>query len=1741
MSNKPPKNWLYQPSASTDEDDSAATQLAPDMEQASHIELPEQDKEAIRGALAQLRKKLLDLTAHNPLISYTHGKSSRYIRIVDELPDNLTEHLYNGRQLTFSPVPEPDPASLTEWKAQNQSSKEKRPKAQEWAAHFGINPSPDLPETAKAKNSRKFQDQSIQTAYYPEVLEARLGIIKKLSRTAVEETGMNFLHLAFGFLEWYESEDSEKTRHAPLYSIPVNLERGSIDKETNTYQYTLSLSSGDVQFNASLAARLIDDFGYVLPELNEDTWPEDYLKTVERSISSKFPRWKVRRWGTLALFNFGRLLMYRDLDPDTWPQGEGPDTHRLVNAVIAGESRLQENGDASRDAQLLTEHSIDEIDDIHERYPLVDVADSSQHSALIDALDGKNLVIQGPPGTGKSQTITNLIAAAMHQGKTVLFVSEKMAALDVVRQRMGRLKLGHFCLELHSHATHKTDVVESLRQRLSANFPAPRAIEEQIRNHTQLQSQLSAHAQRVNKIWKNTGKTIHEILAAAVRCRADVPEKFLSLRITPIDGSAWDPVQTEMLEREIRTFHKQTAEIAADLNSRDFATAHPWRGVTSTDLDALSCNILSARLSQWKESLAILLEHTRSLANLPDFRPESMTCNSLAALAETASMIPSTDGRVFWDSIVPLRTGQLGVLDDLLERVASMQTRSEEIGSLALPELLEYQDFPQLTSAIDSLLASGFRASQQISELASIKDACLGLKGEIQKWTDYLGEFSRYANSHLPGCVQANSLTLGSLRELERLVATSSNLPGSLRTSRSKSLLASGFGTKLDKLSKSLESLRARRSKLSAVFKLEATRNVSQLSGLRETLSPDSLMRRLFSSDYRRAKQQIKALLKDPDNGWDPHRIQNQLADLIDYLRQEEEFNNCEEWQVAFGALYRGMDSNLQDIRCLIQWHSLLARDFTQKKGGLFEESDLSDSGQWLLEAPADLLERLPKFLEAGLKQAIQTISDNLQVFDSAGLLLQTAETEVLADADGKWEESLRSRVSSIERLGDLSSVVAAGDHCSLAGVREKLQAYVDLVKEFETAKSAYDAINARLFAKGLPAHPLPIDPVHDCIAPTRTWCEWFMVPHPEHLKVLEIFMNPSLNAANSFRAWGRRLDELLADESTARQAFFASGKIEEDCWSKEGTVDSLLDRANEALSRVDLLSTFGDYLRIREKLHAFGLADFAARIENEPHSVQTVTSAYQHAYMASLADEILSMEPQLSKFNGIRQSEARRDYAKCDRTISELMRRKLASRIAARNVPQGFRGTKVADHTELELLKNEINKQTRHIPIRQLLKRAGRAVQALMPCFMMGPRSVAQYLAPGELRFDLLVIDEASQMRPSDALGAVARCRQLVVVGDSKQLAPSSFFERIDGTEEEAEDQYEAAVAESILDAVSPVFRNRPLRWHYRSRHESLIAFSNLQFYKNNMMLFPSPHLESDELGIRYFEVADGVLQDQTNRPEAEAVAARVEELLLENPLRSLGIATMNAKQRDLIERLIESRAKKNDKFGSALSKNSGAHEPLFVKNLENVQGDEREVMLISCTYGKDHEAGKVHQRFGPINSADGWRRLNVLFTRSRVRMEIFSSMHSSDIRVDEMSSEGVRALHGMLHYAETKKLKVEKPAGRDADSDFEIAVARRFLDLGFDVDCQIGVAGFFIDLAIKDPKRPDRYLIGIECDGATYHSGKSVRDRDRLRQEILENMGWTIYRIWSTDWFHNPDRAIRPILQELGSFQAH
>jgi hypothetical protein len=482
---------------------------------------------------------------------------------------------------------------------------------------------------------------------------------------------------------------------------------------------------------------------------------------------------------------------------------------------------------------------------------------------------------------------------------------------------------------------------------------------------------------------------------------------------------------------------------------------------------------------------------------------------------------------------------------------------------------------------------------------------------------------------------------------------------------------------------------------------------------------------------------------------------------------------------------------------------------------------------------------------------------------------------------------------------------------------------------------------------------------------------------------------------------------------------------------------------------------------------------------------------------------------------------------------------------ILSRHFEQMPRGTM----GEMGVIRGEIGRKRGHKPIRWVMKNAGGMVQRIKPVMLMSPISVAQFLPPGSVSFDLLVIDEASQIRPEDALGVVARAKQIVVVGDQKQLPPTSFFDRLIDDAEESDDEDEdapigatAADMESILSLCEARgLRSRMLEWHYRSRDPSLIRVSNAEFYGDNLVLPPSPLQLDEDYGLKFHRVpgiyargGNGVGRKGTNRIEAEAVVRAMAAHARTWPDLSLGVVAFSKTQADMLTEVLELERRRDSVLDNFLRE--GRHEDVFVKNIENVQGDERDVILISVGYGPQEPNGRlISMSFGPVNGEGGERRLNVLFSRARVRCEVFASFDPCDIDPARAKRDGPRILKRFLDFAKTGDMEERVATGAEADSPFEEDVATVIRSLGYLADPQVGTAGFRIDLGVRHPDRPGQYLLAVECDGAAYHSALWARERDRLRQEVLESLGWRFHRIWSTDWFHHRPREIQRLKETL------
>ena len=581
----------------------------------------------------------------------------------------------------------------------------------------------------------------------------------------------------------------------------------------------------------------------------------------------------------------------------------------------------------------------------------------------------------------------------------------------------------------------------------------------------------------------------------------------------------------------------------------------------------------------------------------------------------------------------------------------------------------------------------------------------------------------------------------------------------------------------------------------------------------------------------------------------------------------------------------------------------------------------------------------------------------------------------------------------------------------------------------------------------------------------------------------------------------------------------------------------ALEERLAQWRARLEDLTRWNIWFLRAVRARPLGLGAIIEAMEADrlPHA--SAEDVFDRAYYSRLLREAVRMRPELAQFDGLEHERIVKDFRGVDLDRLTLAKYRVLAKhynaLPVRHAGVGATG----------ILLAELERKRGHRSVRKLLKDAGSVVQAIKPVFMMSPLSVAQFLEPGAIDFDLLVIDEASQVQPVDALGAFARAKQHVVVGDSKQLPPTRFFARLtsneDGESGIAEEDMPAAQAkdvESILGLCCA--RGLPetmLRWHYRSRHHSLIAVSNREFYENKLFIVPSPHLVVAGLGLAFRFVEGGTYdrgQSGTNRVEARLVCRAILDHARQHPGHSLGVAAFSVRQKQAIEDELELLRREQPDLESFFH----AHptEPFFVKNLENVQGDEREVIFISVGYGPD-ASGYIAMNFGPLSSEGGERRLNVLISRAKRRCVIFSSLRADDIDLARVTGRGVRCFKAFLLFAETGRLAVAERTAREEDSPFEEAVRHAIESLGYEVHPQVGVAGFFVDLGVLDPAKRGRYLLGIECDGATYHSSRSARDRDRLRQAVLEDHGWIIHRIWSTDWFQRPAEQLRKVAAAL------
>ncbi|MCM2475673.1 DUF3320 domain-containing protein [Rhizobium sp. CG5] len=1606
---------------------------------------------SVEAKIERARTELLDLSARNRLLNVPRfSKSAKTIDIVGEQSSEVFRILVaDGKAMTF----------LAGAKGRESKDGEDADELIELAL-------PDDDERDESGRLIRHRDTKLQTRMTPNALQKRLLDLYFDARTLEEEQGVNILYLGLGTLKWIDPNNAENVRYAPLILVPVVLERGSAAE-----RFKLRARQEDFASNLSLEAFLDRVHKIRMPEFeaSDDFNFASYIQQVEAAVSIK-PNWSVQSDDiVLGFFSFAKFLMYRDLDPGLWPAGAKFTDRPLITSLVS-------HGFSRSDALLPDDEKIDAHISPSEMTHIVD-ADSSQTVAIHEARRGRDLVIQGPPGTGKSQTIANIIAAAVADGKTVLFVAEKMAALEVVKRRLDQAGVGDACLELHSNKANKRAVLAELQHVWELGAPKGEQADAFDRRLLEARDGLNAHPERIHRIYGPYELTHYQVVGHLSRLRRiGMPPSDIEIAGAP----GWIPEARERITSVL-------SELAQRIDDIGLPSQHAWYGVGLTGITPLDLERLTKRLADASSDLNALRG----------------SMNGVTDALHQATATSVTD------------FGKVGLLSD---RIAACP---DEISSEALAAEVwtsSHQDianavrdgheFLRLSGQVDAVMTASAWGTDPQPALASFNR----LPGSFPASTfaviaqiDALLPRFLQAAASLKQMLGINaSPTIGSIGRLVAIGERVADAPDASPDAFVAAIWERGLDQASD-LADAVATYRKIKSELSGKVADQAW-DIDLTQARTAVAMHGHKALKFLSGDWRKAKALLRTVMPDA-----PPDETVRLLDLLHRGKQARATikDGDSLGRGAFGADWRGERSDPTPLESLVLWMRSLrglgaeARMIASRLTDKQAVASRCEQVRALLEVARRLLD----LLWSDLGDRTAAVFQNAIAPDEVLLTQAAAVLKEIAAADATFAAVVRAQPdANSERIAWLERLVAAQERKKFLDGSDQL------------GRAAFGA----LWKGGASDWPTLSGIV-----------DWIFENGDIRVLASRISDRRSVSAqarktTSDAERFVREIRDILTFLQATPDALFGAAEV----------VDVTLNLLGEKLARwienEEQLSKFAAYNGRAEDATKLGVGLVVDRLQDGRVPTSDVIQYFEMAFYEAILRHQHASDPELARFDGEVHGRLVSEFASLDKGRMRLSRLEVV-RAHHRRIPQ------VSGIGPVGILRGEMARRRNHMPIRQLMQKASPAIQALKPVFMMSPLSIAQFLPPGVLEFDILVMDEASQIQPVDALGAVARARQVVVVGDERQLPPTKFFSKMTSGGSDEDDDHDGAQVsdiESILGLFSA--RGLPekmLRWHYRSRHQSLIAVSNSQFYDSKLFIVPSPYTQEAGMGLRFHHVPGGIFEDGMNKVEAKVVAEAIIRHALQSPQQSLGVAAFSIKQRREIQDQLELLRRLNPQTEEFF--HAHPHEPFFIKNLENVQGDERDVILISVAYAKNAQ-GFMGMRFGPLGAEGGERRLNVLISRAKRRCEVYASITDEDIDLERGKGKGVFAFKLFLHFARTGRLSMAQRADRDMDSVFEEQVMAALQERGYQVHPQVGIAGFFIDLAVADEAIPGRYLLGVECDGASYHDSRSARDRDRLRQAVLEDHGWTIHRIWSTDWFQRPKAELNRLVASIEKAKA-
>jgi len=1622
---------------------------------------------SLEQKIERARTELLDLSTRNRLLHTPRGGRAKTVEVIEELAHVMYQTLVvDGKRFTFAPG-RADPAQP---EFASESGEAQAPQ-EDVEPELVEQPEEELDESGRRPSQ---WDTQLKTRMTSSGLQKRLLDLYIDSKTLEEEQGVNILYLAVGFLKWRAPTTPDQDRYGPLVFIPVRLERSNAGEK-----FHLKWSGEDLHTNLSLQLHLRREFGMKLPEIGdtESFNIQSYLDEITELTTGR-PNWGVLADdAVLGLFSFAKFMMYRDLDPEQWQAHGGFRSLPSLRGVVS---------DGFPNARISDENArVDELIPPEDMVHVVD-CDSSQALVVHDVKEGASILVQGPPGTGKSQTITNIIAAAIKDKKRVLFVAEKMAALEVVKRRLDGAQIGNACLELHSHKAHKRTLLEELNRTWHAARPSHGDGLATIAQLTQARDDLNAHAQRLHRMLEPSKLTAFEVFGHLVRLRR---EGYTTVKVDFESPERWTPA--DVLERE-----QMLRDLVQRVEVMGIPDQHPWSGVgicglLPNDRDRVVevvANINQALLRWRKQAGAVL-------ASLELRGPDYF--KDLAPAIERAEILLKAP-RIGAEALAHDVWENPAAIEGVLQALEDTQRLRAELLQVAQAEALA-SDWAPVLAELDALMPT-FVLGQELAQLASTHGDLARLMPDGQRLALLLGESA--------------PLTLDSVLHIAAIGERAASVPMIGRQALIAHIWDRGVGT-VEELIEAVQRVQEGKERLARIFTATAWgQDWLESRGFLATLGSSFL--RFFNKQWRAANRQTRSNLTNPK--MPVEEVLGHLDDLIATQAAQRKIADGDRAGVeAFGANWRRERSDIVFLRGVADW----MRSLRPLGEGVRERlADINDR-----ELAAELASRV-RPLAQSIRERLMPISEALVTGEKRPWGDETVLRRVPLD-------QLSIRCDHWRKLLDACAPLNQSHALTIIAVTEG----ISRVTRTQAAMAALEAVSD----SGEAAFGnlwLGLSTDRDAAV---TAIEWMRSQGQlRHLAARTKDPQQVLDAGKALQRAGEvlvsQLRNLLAKLEFNGNNIISTGP---DSAPLEG-LSVLLSNWQE---QAEALPQWVAYQARASEATDRGLRSVVDRLASGEVATAQAVGIFKLSYYEAVLAVMVRREPLLAQFDGERQRLLVAQFAQLDEARMEFAKFQVQtthhSKMPARAGATG----------PTAQLLGEMAKKRGHLPIRQLMSKCGPTIQALKPVFMMSPLSVAQFLPPGEVSFDLLVIDEASQVQPVDALGAIARAKQLVIVGDERQLPPTRFFAKVVGEAGASNDDDGTAAAdvESVLGLCrARGLPDRMLRWHYRSRHESLIAVSNSQFYENKLLIVPSPYTGEAGLGLQFHHHPNTVYDrggTGTNVEEAKVVAVAVIKHAIERPHLSLGVAAFSTQQRRAVFDQVELLRRQHPETEGFFA--AHPNEPFFVKSLENIQGDERDVIFISVGYGRDAQ-NHMTMNFGPLGKQGGERRLNVLISRAKSRCEVFSSITDEDINLSNTQARGTVAFKLFLHYARTKRLWIDQ-SEEDivAKQVFETEVSAALRERGYEVDTNVGIAGLFVDIAVANPKRPGRYVLGIECDGHWYGQASCARDRDRLRDKALRDKGWTMHRIWTADWFHRPraelNRAVAAIERAMVEEEQH